>query len=223
MPPGLLNNGPKPTFLGCSLDIRRMVYDLIFPVGHKVVLTYSTDATSATQYAIDRAGLSLMVTCKQINIETSSIVYGENTFSFTPREANGTATKRRHPYANSNIWLSQMRPDTKRMVKSLKLHLNCPREEDIEAIANGLGDFQRISVEVVRLGNMSVPTRLEQRPVLGRLCRSIAEKRGEGQHTVWHDSGDIEIAAMFQLYLPAGYTTHGPTQYERLESPALWL
>ena len=115
-----------------------------------------------------------------------------------------------------------MRPDTKRLVKSLTLHLKCPGEQDIEAIAIGLSDFQNISVEVARLGEMSVPTRLEQRPVLGRLCSSIAEKRGVGQHTVWHDSGDIENAAMFQLYLPVGYTTQGPTQYERLESPESW-
>ena len=116
-----------------------------------------------------------------------------------------------------------MRPDTKRMVKLLNLHLKSPREEDIESIADGLADFQKISVEVVRLGTMNVPTRLEERPVLSRLCRSIAEKRSEGQQTLWHDSGDVENAAMFQLYLPAGYATQGPTQYERLESPALWL
>ena len=109
------------------------------------------------------------------------------------------------------------------MVKWLELHLNCPKKQDIESIADGLADFQRIGVEVVRLGTMNVPSRLEQRPVLGRLCRSIAEKRSEGQQTVWDDSGDIENAAMFQLYLPAGYATHGPTQYERLESPAFWL
>ena len=115
-----------------------------------------------------------------------------------------------------------MRPDTKRMVKWLKLHLNSPREEDIEFIADGLAGFQKISVEVVHLGTMNAPTRLEHGPLLGRLCRSIAEKRSEGQQTVWYDSGDLENAAMFQLYLPAGYTTQGPTQYERLESPESW-
>ena len=108
------------------------------------------------------------------------------------------------------------------MVKWLKLHLKSPREEDIESIADGLAGFEKISVTAVRLGTMNVPMRLEHRPLLGRLCRSIAEKRSEGQQTVWHDSGDLENAAMFQLYLPAGYTTQGPTQYERLESLEMW-
>ena len=116
-----------------------------------------------------------------------------------------------------------MRLDTKQKVESLELQLRCPREGDIESIAAGLAGFRTIRIQVTRLGLLDVPTRLRQRCALGRLCRSIAEKRKRDQRTVWDDSGDIENAYMFQLYLPSAYETYELTQYEKLEMEAAWL
>ena len=69
-----------------------------------------------------------------------------------------------------------------------------------------------------------MPTRLMLRPLLGELCRAIYQKRSELEYarTIWHDSGDLENAWLFQEYLPAGFSKLEKTAYEKLENEAAW-
>ena len=111
----------------------------------------------------------------------------------TPREANFNL-KGRYPHANSDVWLAQMRPSNKQMVKKLRVFLGWPREEGIDGIASGLAGFYDIKIEIPHLGRLSVPERIKQRCLLAQLCRKISEKR-RSVTTVWHDSEDIENAS----------------------------
>ena len=162
-----------------------------------------------------------MTSCQRIYGEIAFLVFGRNNFSLTPRSINYNAAVGHYPHSNSDLWLSHMRSQTKQLVR-LKVFLNCPRELDIEAIAAGLAEFGSIEVEVTSLRSMSVPTRMKEEPLLGKLCKTIAKMRKLSDRTTWHDSGDIENAALFRKHLPAGFQTPGLTQYHILEDEEAW-
>lgn len=112
------------------------------------------------------------------------------------------------------------------MVTRLNVLLNIPREEVIEEIATGLAGFASIEIRFCRLGQMNVYDRLRQRPLLATLCRKIAAKRGgygNGNRTIWHDSGDVENAWLLQEIFPAGFQKRGLSRYEVLESEDAWI
>ena len=121
------------------------------------------------------------------------------------------------------MWLKHLRPEIKKTVVRLIVRLRVPRESDISNIACGLAGFRAIQVELPRLGDIDVSTRVKVQPLIGKLCHAIASKRSGQHQTLWHDAGDVEGASTLREYLPDDFESHGPTQLERLESEDVWL
>ena len=89
LPPALLAYRPKPTLEGCGIDVRRIIYDLLLLTGQSVHLTQPETVSLCdcpVPYSIASGCRGLMRTCRLINGEITSLIYGGNEFSFSPRK-----------------------------------------------------------------------------------------------------------------------------------------
>ena len=191
-------------FLALPWDIKRMIYDYFFPFAQSIPLSIGplTDALSSTNansesYKICADGMALMLVCRQINEEASSIVYGCNRFFLVPCESANPewATQGEDP----TQWLQYIRPSTQAFIQKLTIHVALPLDRD-EAVwlMYNLPYVPELEISVESMAQWRQKARSDQSKTLIWVFKAISKSRAN-LHTVWNDRGDQHLRQIFRV------------------------
>ena len=177
-------------------EIRRIVYESFYPVAKHIKLTSGPVSEEMTHEAfticrLSSEAINLMRVCRQINDETTAILYGTNTFSIVPSESLTL-----HPRRNSLRWLHDLRSSTKRMVKKLDIHAELPMNRSYTTyLISGVSIFPTLEIRVVQKhlkveqGRIRLNTE-ELRKNMTEICDGVMKMRGSAP-TTWNDMGSF--------------------------------
>ena len=194
---------PHTHLLSLPYDVRRLIYEYYFPINEHIHLTSGPISKRATpegslECRLPLATTSLLLACKQVNLETTPILYATNTFFMVANEKLESL-----PYYNSSRWLHNLRIPTRQMVKKLNILVQVPMERSLmNAVTSGVAHFPDLEIKVkgtlviIREGNFE--TRFKQseersstqRDQTISLCKGVMSARGS-HHTIWNDGGSF--------------------------------
>ncbi len=136
-------------------DVRRNIYDFFYPIGKNIQLTLGPPEWKALTprrgaFRLTSEGLNVLLVCRGINQEIKQILYGKNTFLVAPGGRDFACLRSFHqPYANSRLFLSQLLPSTKHMVKMLHLCLGPSLHRNfIGKLPGQLAEFCKLVITV---------------------------------------------------------------------------
>ncbi|KAL8827924.1 MAG: hypothetical protein Q9191_002888 [Dirinaria sp. TL-2023a] len=205
--------------LGIPREIRDLIYGCFFPRAKTIHLTDGSPIASAgsiepATYTWSNDATKLMLSCRRIHDEVTSLIYRTNTFILTPWAMNYRYT-RMAPHSNTDFWLSAMRPMMKSMVKKLHIYLAKPYlPQSISKIADGLAYFPEVEILIIPLSTILEPKRSNHRSSFEALCRAIEKSRADSRPIIWNDGGDLEVATML-ANMPNGLMLRRPTALEK--------
>ena len=183
-------------------EIRRLIYESFYPVAKHIKLTSGPVSEEMTHEAFTTCQLSseainLMRVCRQINDETTAILYGTNTFSMVPSESLTL-----HPHQISLRWLHDLRSSTKRMVKKLDIHVELPMNRShITDSISGVSIFPILEIRIVQNWitfekKRIIFNRKELVKNMTDICDGVMKMRNTAQ-TTWNDMGDFSVRMDF--------------------------
>ena len=177
-------------------EIRRIIYESFYPVAKHIKLTSGPVSEEMTHEAfticqLSSEAINLMLVCRQINDETTAILYGTNTFSMVPSESLTL-----HPSEISLRWLHDLRSSTKRVVKKLDIHAKLPMNRSgISDLISGVSIFPTLQIRVVQKyfkfeqGRVRLTTE-ELMKNMTEVCDGVMKMRGSAP-TTWNDMGSF--------------------------------
>lgn len=189
----------KPHLLSLPYDVRRLIYEYYFPVNKHIHLTSGPISKKAIpegsiESRLASEATSLMRVCKQVNLETTPILYATNTFFMVVNEKLESL-----PYWNSTRWLHNLRIPTRQMVKKLEILVQIPLERSLMiAFLSGVAHFPHLEMKfkektiTVAKDNYEIWSQqfkeqsLKQRDQIISLCKGVMRARGSLQ-TTWND------------------------------------
>ena len=197
----------KPHLLSLPYDVRRLIYEYYFPVNKHIHLTSGPLSKKvipegSIESRLPPEATSLMRVCKQVNLETTPILYATNTFFMVANE-----TLQAQSYWISSRWLHNLRIPTRQMVKKLELLVRVPLKRSLMiGLSSGVAHFPHLEVrfkgttfwimEDAELLWKKLWDRemLEQENQMIALCKGVMRARG-AQQTVWIDSKFSTVSA----------------------------
>lgn len=213
---GKLDRGKISLLLDISYDVRRVIYSFYYQVNQNIQLTdgppeWNSLIPRRAAYSMSTEGLILPLTCRQLNFEVVRLIYGTNNFLLTPGEgASFTPKVLSQPRANTDLFLSNLRLETKQTIRCLQLCLGpALRWKMIRKLVRGLSGISRvvITVDPLNLALLKPVMKGKQRQCIREACRKIAVARAglPLQHTLWDDCGDAATGRMLDSVLSKGY------------------
>lgn len=205
-------------FLKAPYDVRRLIYDSLFPSNTTLELTYQAAIcdmfkTGEEIFKLSNEAIGLLRSCHQVNAEVTRIFYGKYIV-----DGLTTYTRRSHTYcilhSGINVFVAfpghraydkdfrsaqmigypaeEQRPSTQRLVKTLYICVGYLRDDDRARLYKALVEFPKVIV--VPGGTRSLPfphanTLFNERRK--EACRAIAEVRAglESGATLWDHCG----------------------------------
>ena len=194
---------PYTNLLSLPYDVRRLIYEYYFPINEHIHLNSGPISERATpegslKSRLPLAATSLMLVCKQVNLETTPILYGPNTFFMVANEKLESL-----PYYNSSRWLHNLRIPTRQMVKKLDILVHVPMERSLMiGLLSGVAHFPNLEIKVQetqkwieKVGfqksyNLNKEQYLERKNQTIALCKGVMRARASLQ-TIWNDGGSF--------------------------------
>lgn len=200
---------PHTHLLSLPYDVRRLIYEYFFPVNKHIHLTSGPISKEAipegsTESRLPPGATSLMRVCKQVNLETTPILYATNTFFMVADE-----TLQSQSHWISLRWLHNPRVPTRQMVRKLEILVEVPMERSLMiGLLSGVAHFPHLEIKVkdtrkrivekdcnVR-ANLYKERSLEKRNQTTALCKGVMRSRGAHQ-TVWNDGGSFSSVFVY--------------------------
>lgn len=201
-------------FLKAPYDVRRAIYELLYPTNTHLLLTRGKVPAWAKQVegpsSMPLGEKNLLRTCSKVRDEVYRTLYGTNTFVLVPG-----ADDYRHPtlcvfdsvLRKNQMFISNKSASTRAMIKSLHL---------LVGYECGLIDFGWLFgiedplLAVVEIDHSSVSRHSDvsflrevQKMVCGEIVLARYQRRGK--QTLWKDHGVEEVAQMLRELMPLGY------------------
>ena len=208
---------PHTHLLSLPYDVRRLIYEYYYPVNEHIHLTFGPVSKKAISEGSIKSRLppgatGLMRVCKQVNLETTPILYATNTFFMVANEKLYS-----QPHSISSRWLHNLRIPTRQMVKKLELLVRVPLERSLMmGLLSGVAHFPHLEIRVkgtkiwimedddLLWDKLYDEEYLENQRI--SLCKGVMRARGTHQ-TMWIDSGSC--------YTASAYRKTGITRYPK--------
>ena len=155
-----------------------------------------------------KGGYSLMLTCRQLNNETTEVLYGTNRFVLQPGE---TMISRRPMNAGSHYFIPDLRQSTIRMLTRRELILG-PRTNRISTnairkTATAISGVQNLKVRIYSSLDRDGERRRKENGRLVNACMFILHARGSNDGDLWQVRGEgsefDEMSQVLQRRIPA--------------------
>ena len=184
-------------------DIRHQIYRQFFAINKAVYLTDSwpenyhlkiENPSGANDF--DRGhplkgGYSLMLTCRQLNNETTELLYGTNRFVLQP----GEMTISRQPLSTgSHYFIPDLRQSTIRMLTRMELILgprtNRMSTNAVRKTAAAISGVQNLKVRIYSSLDRDGERRRKENGRIVNACMFILDARGSNDGDRWQVRGE---------------------------------
>lgn len=206
------------SFLSLPYEIRHMIYGSLIPTKHEIYITDPepvhiaiSEESIDTRFVLRKEHTSLLLSCRAINEDITTLFYGSNIFIFG---SGYCKWQRGDLYTSSDRceqFLTHLRPSTALKCRDVRLFLG---QDHSYSLVNHLdptiGSFPNLSVGVCRAGNVCRPPRqfggnFRSWYLTKKACKIIAEARS-GKDTLWILlEGEKAVEKMLDSIMPEGY------------------